>query len=245
MNYYFRTNAWPLGDKWSWVLAFGLPGGLVSLWVGMLYFASSSVAMQRSGDTLDSLRMTDLSSREMLTQIRSGCTRGNRFLATLWACAATPAALTGFFPPVAAVGLTLLTLCVGPPLMAFALYCSAWAGTPTRAMRNLVIGGAIWHAALLVAGVFLFFTASNLSGVDVDRLLDFRTDPWEFVAPGSTRPTYRAVPGTVFSVPIPRTLEGDLVTLGIAAVIVGLYWLLGRWVFRRAVGRFAKSRDAC
>ena len=165
-------------------------------------------------------------------------------LATLWACAVAPAVLTGFFPPAAAVLLVVVTLTVGPPVIKFALYCSAWAGTPTRAMRNLVIGGAIWHAALLVAGVFLFFTASNLSGVDVDRLLDFRTDPWEFVAPGSTRPTYRAVPGTVFSVPIPRTLEGDLVTLGIAAVIVAAYYLVGRWVFNRAVGRFAKSRDA-
>ncbi len=242
LNNYFRTNAWPIANKLEIILQFGLVSILTILSIVTLFLASSSIAMERSGNTIDSLRMASLSPRELLTQILTGITRGSRYLTCLWACVAAPAVLTGLFPPAWALGLTLLTLLVGPPLFVFALYCSAWASTPARALRNFVFGGAIWHAALLFVGVTLFFTASRLLGVDIDLLLDFRTDPWEFVAAGSTRPNFRLVNG-VF-VMIPRTPEGDLVTLGIAAVIVALYYLVGRWVFNRAVGRFARSWDA-
>jgi ABC-type transport system involved in multi-copper enzyme maturation permease subunit len=242
INNYFRTNPWPLGNAMRAGIDIGMPFALICYWIGTLYFASSSVAIERSGNTLDSLRMSPLSSREMLTQIFTGCTRGNRFLISLWGSLTIPAVLTGFFPAVGALVLLVLTLLVGPPLIGFALYCSVWASTPTRAVRNLVFGGAVFHAALLIAGLFLFFTTSNLLSVDVDQLLDFRTDPWEFVSPGSTRPTYRSVNG-VFA-PIPRTIEGDLITLGIAAVIVVLYSLIGRWVFNRAVNRFNRTREA-
>ena len=117
--------------------------------------------------------------------------------------------------------------------MSFALYCSAWASTPARAVRNLLFGGAVWHYLLLIAGVVSFFGVSALLDVDFDKLVSFRTDPMEFLLPTGPEWGKRT-----------RTLRGDLVTIGITAVIVGLYYLVGRWVFNRAVGRFAKSRDA-
>ena len=43
--------------------------------------------------------------------------------------------------------------------------------------------------------------------------------------------------------PVP-TLSRVTLTLTLWAGGVGLYYLIGRWVFNRAVGRFAKSRDA-
>ena len=146
---------------------------------------------------------------------------------------ALAAVVTGFYRPLTAVILALMALALASPLVSFALYCSAWASTPARAVRNLIFGGAVWHYFLLVAGGVTFFGVSALLDVDVDKSISFRTDLMEFLLPTGPGWGRRR-----------RTLLGDLVTIGIAAVIVGLYYLVGRWVFNRAVGRFAKSRDA-
>ena len=237
-----RPNFWIVSSSLRGMVAFAVPAVCLIALIIPVVAATQSIARERSGDTLDSLRLTPLTAREMLEQIRVGCLTSHRLALLLWSVPTLAAVVTGFFPPHVAIALGLLALSVTPPLVNFALYCSAWASTPTRAARNLLVGGAAFHGGLFVAGVICFVTASNLLSVDVDRLLDFRTDPWEFVSPGSTRPTFRVVNG--FSVAIGRTIEGDLVTVGIAAVIVGVYYLVGRWVFNRAVGRFAKSRDA-
>ena len=165
--------------------------------------------------------------------MRAGCLATNRLLVLSWALPTTAAVVTGFYRPLTAVILALMVLALASPLVSFALYCSVWASTPTRAVRNLIFGGAVWHYLLLIAGGVTFLGVSALLDVDVDKLISFRTDPMEFLLPTGPGWGRRR-----------RTLRGDLVTIGITAVIVGLYSLLGRWVFRCAVRRFAKSRDA-
>ncbi len=198
--------------------------------------ATQSIAKERSGDTLESLRLTPLTAREMLEQIRDGCLQTNRLFVLWWATPTAAAVVTGFFPLHVAVLLLAMALVLASPLVNFALYCSAWASTPARAARNLIFGGAVGHYALLLAGGAVFLGIPSVLGFDRDLMWLERQllQPDEFVLFRTRNMANRSVP----------TLARVALTLGMYGGGVALYWLLGRWVFSRAVGRFAKSRDA-
>ena len=231
---YWQVNNWPLSQLFSALPTAGLPGLLLIFAVIVpVATATQSIAKERSDDTLDSLRLTPLSAREMLDQIRAGCLKANRLAVMLWVFPASAAVVTGFFPPLAAVVLALMTLALASPLVSFALYCSAWASTPARAMRNLIFGGAVWHYLLFFAGALFVVVIPEELGFDVMSIIRLRTDPDELLFSAGRGLRAKS-----------RTTLGDFVTLGLTAGGVAAYYLVGRWVFNRAVGRFAKSRDA-
>ncbi len=237
LTQHLRPNVWPLTEILGIVPVFALPGLLVIFAVMTpVIAATQSIALERSGDTLDSLRLTPLTAREMLDQIRAGCLTSNRLAVAIWSVPAAAAVVTGFFPPHVAVALGLLALAVTPPLVNFALYCSAWASTPARAMRNLIFGGFAWHYLLMILAAAVLLGVPGVLGRERDRLLleTQLIEPDEFVLL-----RVRNRPGLFLPTPVRYAL-----TLAVYAGGLGLYSLAGRWVFNRAVGRFAKSRDA-
>ncbi len=100
LNSYFRGNTWPLGDLLACVAVGVLPLVLVVFSVVLpVVVATNSIAKERAGDTLESLRLTPLTAREMLEQVRNGCLLTSRFSLRLWSIPAAAAVVTGFFPP--------------------------------------------------------------------------------------------------------------------------------------------------
>ena len=230
----FRPDFWFVSTCLHGLVSFTVPVALTVALIAPVAAATRSIAAERAGDTLESLRLTPLTAREMLEQIRAGCLQTNRVWVGIWSVPTAAAVVTGFFPPHVAVVMGALALALASPMVSFALYCSAWASTPTRAVRNLIFGGFAWHYTLMILGAAVFLGVPSALGFDaaltaVDRNL---IDPDEFVF-------LKARTGTTIPTPVRFAMTAALFAGG-----VGLYWLTGRWVFGRAVGRFARSRDA-
>ena len=231
----YPVYGWPLSASVLGLVSFAIPVALTAALIAPVAAATRSVAAERAGDTLDPLRLTPLTAREMLEQIHAGCLETNRVWVGIWSVPTAAAVVTGFFPPHVAVVLGAVTLALASPMVSFALYCSAWASTPARAVRNLIFGGFAWHYTLMILALVLL-GIPNALGLDVDaftRTIDRNLiDPDEFVF-------LKARTGTLLPTPVRYAM-----TFTLFAGSVGLYWLAGRWVFNRAVGRFARSREA-
>ena len=232
------TDARPLGQVVAAAAGVTVAVGLVLAVAVPVLTAAGAVAKERAGDTLDSLRLTPLTAREMMTQYRAGCLVVNRRGLALLAGPAAAAVATGFLPwqiAVAFLAVRVLT----PPLVSVALYGSAWASTPARGVRNLLLLATVGHYAALIpaalaVGVMLSLFPVALGLPDLTAVIErTMTDPDVMMNPAA-HPRQAAL----------RTVGGDLLTVAVFAAGVGAYVLLGRWVFGRAVGRFARDRGA-
>jgi ABC-type transport system involved in multi-copper enzyme maturation permease subunit len=210
-----------------------LPMGLALPVLVPIITATMAIAKERSGDTFETLRTTPLTSREMLDQIRMGCLRVCWHNLGLWFSFTAAAVVTGMFRLFPAIVYPLLVIGLMPHLINFALYCSAWASTPARAFRNLIFGGYVWHMLLAWLSALFLLGIPNVLGFEIDQVFAGRTDPEEMLFP-----TGRVWRGN------PRTLYGDILSCALTTAGVVVYWLIGRWVYHRAVGRFARSREA-
>jgi len=230
------VDDWAVSAGLLVLVSFVAPVVLTVALVAPVAAATRSIAAERAGDTLDPLRLTPLSAREMLSQIRGGCLQMNRVWVWVWSIPTAAAVVTGFFPLHVAIVLALLALVLASPLVSFALYCSAWASTPAQAVRNLIFGGVTWHYFLLFLGMAVFLAIPEALGLShVTRAIGGNLiEPGEFV-----QLTLRTQPGPWL--PTGVRVAFSLVVYGGS---VCLYYLAGRWVFNRAIGRFARSRDA-
>jgi ABC-type transport system involved in multi-copper enzyme maturation permease subunit len=193
--------------------------------------ATASIAKERSGDTFEILRTTPLTSQEMLDQYRAGAMKVHYILMLLWAIPTLAAVLTSFFRVFTAIVFLVVPLVTMPHLISGALYCSARADTPARAFRNLIFFGVGWHFVIFWVGLILIIPIPDRLGLSMDLIFQDRTDPWEMLFPT----------GRLWWVN-PRTLHGDILTCLLSAAGLIVYWLLGRWVYRRAFWRFDQSR---
>ena len=104
-----RVSVWDFSAGVRNLTTLLLLGTLAMSLVVPVVSAAVCVARERSGDTIESLRLTPLSAREMLTQWQAGYLRTNRLIVSRWAVPAAAAVVTGFYRPLTAVILALPT----------------------------------------------------------------------------------------------------------------------------------------
>ena len=251
-RFFGRPAVDPSSDVFAvWVgLIVGAVAGLGLL--GVVRRAATVIPAERNGETLDALRLSDLTPGEVVRQAHAGSVA--RFRRLYWLLAMVPlaAVMTGFLPPLPVI---LAALVVGrfaaPTLASWALALSARATTPTRGMRNAVGGflGAHYMAMIVLAGgaalvdeVFLkvnysysyrarFFNRSVEEVLWWDWLADPSVAKWN-----DQMPTYNlgrnGPKGTAGRIPWPY---GPVIGLALAVWLVYAYIWFGK-ILRRVAG---------
>jgi hypothetical protein len=148
---YLLDYAWPWGlnritSITEGLTLFALWGGTLMTMLPALFRSAAAVARERSTDTLDSLRLTALDSREILFQKWLGCAAAELPVFKVLLVVASAGLVTGYVHPLSLIGLALVVPIYVGAAAAIGLYFSVRAATPGRAVRNMVlIGGAVLY----------------------------------------------------------------------------------------------------
>jgi hypothetical protein len=111
----------------------------LGIFLAPVFRAVGSVARERVAGTLDGLRLTALTPRDVLYEKWLGCATSELPLFLILASAAPAAVLTGLLHPVSLVGLAVALPVYCASGAAIGLYFSVRATTPGRAVRNMVL----------------------------------------------------------------------------------------------------------
>lgn len=120
--------------------------------------AVATIARERVADTLDSVRLTALSSRDILFEKWLGCLMADNALYGFILFLGTAAMVTGFLHPLSVLGVAIVIPVYGGANAAVGLYFSVRAATPATATRNMIftLGFGFGLLAILASAVVPF-----------------------------------------------------------------------------------------
>lgn len=115
--------------------------------------AVATIARERAAQTLDSVRLTALTSRDILFEKWLGCLMADNALYYVILFVGTAAAVTGFLHPLSVLGLAVVIPVYGGACAAIGLFFSVRAATPAAATRNMIFA-VVFGFAVAFSGMF-------------------------------------------------------------------------------------------
>lgn len=232
---YLLDFVWPWGRTKVWnviegLTLFALWGGSLMMMFPALFRAAASVARERAADTLDSLRLTALDSREILFEKWLGCATVEWPLFKVTLTFAAAGTVTGYVHPLSLLGYAVVVPVYTGAAAGLGLYFSVRAATPGRASRNMVLIGL---AVLYVLGTVL--SAPLFGRRHEEARVAIVIPPMVTGMILAAGPAVRESRGRV---------DRDVERAAIACVLGPLAWSLAGWLaWRAAVRRFEAERQ--
>jgi hypothetical protein len=217
---------WAMSEALTVLVPAVLCLGSWGLILGPALSAARSVAQERAADTLDALRLTALTSRDILFQKWLGCVATELPPLKQMAVLAAAGVATGYLHPLALLGMLIeLPVYMGASA-AIGLVFSVRAANPSQATRNLILSSVVVLGGLV-------FLASQLPG----RLS-------MFALPAILPPAGITI--TLFVSEASRGTTTDTVVGEAVAIVMGmlLYAVCGRLLWQSAVRRFEWERHS-
>jgi hypothetical protein len=142
-------SGWGIAQFWRGFVSLFLWVVTLGILLAPVFRAARSVARERVAGTLDDLRLTALTPRDVLYEKWLGCAASDLPLFLIVATVAAAAVLTGLLHPLSLVGLAIALPVYCGSGAAIGLYFSVRAANPARAVRNMVlvaipVGYALW-----------------------------------------------------------------------------------------------------
>ncbi|HET6572592.1 MAG TPA: ABC transporter permease subunit [Fimbriiglobus sp.] len=196
-----------------WVVTLGIM-------IPPVFRAARSVARERAAGTLDDLRLTALTARDVLYEKWLGCVMSELPRVLILATVAAAAVLTGLLHPLSLVGLTVTLPVYCGSGAAIGLYFSVRAANPGRAGRNMILDSiAAWYG--------LAFLVATLAS-------------WLEALPAAAIGTPPAATALVLNADLFSSLEWMQGVVGVSVGVL-LYAGIGWAAWRAAVRRFERE----
>ena len=156
---HFVEAAWPWGPgnflpAVRNIVLICLWGAAWPVWLAPAFRAARCVARERAADTLDGLRLTGLTGRDILAQKWRACATSELPLFKMLLTVTAAGVVTGLVPPLGIVGVGLVLPAAAAGAAAVGLACSVWAKTPRGAVGRLVGVGAVFCPGALLLPPF-------------------------------------------------------------------------------------------